>query len=185
MTKEYSTQLKSPAQNWILIGIPFLSIIGCLMHFIYDWSNKLTVVGVFAPVNESIWEHLKLTFWPILIWWFIGYLFYNKNMSISKWLISCTVSELICPIVIVCFYYTYTGALGIESLALDIFSLFLGIITAQSLAFHIYKYAKPRYISIYTSAIVLIFLITAFTAFTFIPPHIPLFKNSLTGTYGI
>ena len=42
---------------WIIC---FLSILaGSARHFLYDlWPNPLT--AVFAPVNESVWEHLKL-----------------------------------------------------------------------------------------------------------------------------
>ena len=44
----------------------FLSILaGSALHFLYDlWPNPLT--AVFAPVNESVWEHLKLLYWPFL-----------------------------------------------------------------------------------------------------------------------
>lgn len=157
------------------------------MHFIYEWSGELSVVGVFAPINESVWEHLKLTFWPMLIWWFVGYFILSKNIkiSITQWFVSCAVAELVCPLVIVSFYYTYTGALGIESLVLDIFSLILGVAIAQGLALHLYKKLKFGPICLYIAIIVLILLATAFTVFTFDPPHIPLFKDSPTGKYGI
>ena len=38
---------------------------GAALHFLYDvWPNPLT--AVLAPVNESVWEHLKLLYWPTL-----------------------------------------------------------------------------------------------------------------------
>ncbi|MFR7832640.1 MAG: DUF6512 family protein [Blautia wexlerae] len=38
---------------------------GAALHFLYDvWPNPLT--AVLAPVNESVWEHLKLLYWPFL-----------------------------------------------------------------------------------------------------------------------
>ena len=50
---------------WIIC---FLSILaGSALHFLYDlWPNPLT--AVFAPVNESVWEHLKLLFFPVLVY---------------------------------------------------------------------------------------------------------------------
>lgn len=178
---------KNAAQHWILLGIPILFIVGFFMHYIYEWSGNSLIVGIFAPVNESIWEHLKLTFWPMLIWWIFGYIILGKkyNITASQWFTSCTVAELICSLVVLCFYYTYTGALGIESLILDIFSLFLGIVVAQYLAFHIYKTAKFSQNCLYISVAVLILLAVTFTVFTFAPPHLPLFKDSVTGKYGI
>ena len=38
---------------------------GAALHFLYDvWPNPLT--AFLAPVNESVWEHLKLLYWPFL-----------------------------------------------------------------------------------------------------------------------
>lgn len=38
---------------------------GCILHFLYQWlPNVLT--SLFSPVNESLWEHVKLIFWPYL-----------------------------------------------------------------------------------------------------------------------
>jgi hypothetical protein len=178
---------KNPARNWILSGIPILFIAGFFMHYIYEWSGCSVLVGIFAPVNESIWEHLKLAFWPMLIWWIMGYVILCKKNKISaaQWFTSCAVAELICPLVIICFYYTYTGAFGIESLILDIFSLFLGISVAQGLALHVYNYAGFSRYCLYISTAIIILLAIAFTVFTFAPPHIPLFEDPLTGNYGI
>ena len=49
----------------------FLSILaGSALHFLYDlWPNPLT--AVFAPVNESVWEHLKLLYAPFLVCGFV------------------------------------------------------------------------------------------------------------------
>lgn len=187
MFKAKSLTPSNPAQNWILLGIPVLGIVGCLMHFVYEWSGNSTIVGIFAPTNESLWEHLKMIFWPMLIWWLAEYFILGKNNKIyaSQWFTSCAVAELVCPLVILSFYYTYTGALGIESLILDIFSLFLGVAVAQCLALHVYKYARFSQYCLYISIAILILLAVIFTVFTFAPPHIPLFKDSMTGKYGI
>lgn len=187
MLKDKSPTTNGFAQKWILLGIPVLITAGFPMHFVYEWSGNSLLVGIFAPVNESVWEHLKLTFWPMLVWWLSGYFIPDKNgrISANKWFTSCALAEVTCMLVIVSFYYTYTGALGIESLILDIFSLVLGVIVAQVLALHVYKYANPCQNCMYISIIVLVLLAVAFTVFTFNPPHLPLFKDSLTGYYGI
>jgi hypothetical protein len=57
--------MKSP---WLrrLVCFLGLALVGTGLHFVYDlWPNWLT--AVFAPVNESIWEHLKLLYWPLLV----------------------------------------------------------------------------------------------------------------------
>jgi hypothetical protein len=42
---------------------------GSALHFVYGWSSQNALVGLFAPVNESIWEHAKLVFLPPLLWY--------------------------------------------------------------------------------------------------------------------
>lgn len=38
---------------------------GCALHFLYKWQPN-AVTALFSPVNESLWEHVKLVFWPFL-----------------------------------------------------------------------------------------------------------------------
>ncbi len=178
---------RTKPEGWILLGIPILSILGSLMHFVYDWTGKITVVGILAPINESVWEHLKLTLYPMILWWLLGYFIFRKKYNISKeqWFSTAVIAVITCPLVILTFYYTYTGALGIESLILDIFSLFLGIIISQFLALHLYKFAKFNTLTYFIAIIIFILLIITFTIFTFTPPHLPLFLDSVTGKYGM
>lgn len=173
-------------KRWYLLGIPVLFLTSGFMHFIYGLTGNCVLIGIFAPVNESVWEHLKLCFYPIILWFTLGY-FINKPYidSISNWIISCTVSEITCMLTILCFFYTYTGALGIESLFLNVFSLFLALALAQYLSLHIYLKGKFTSWWVYFCILLLIILVFLFTYFTFNPPHIPLFMDGPTGTYGI
>lgn len=50
-----------------VMGILFTIILGSLSHFFYEWSGNFFLVGLFSPVNESVWEHLKLLFYPALL----------------------------------------------------------------------------------------------------------------------
>ena len=38
---------------------------GCVLHFLYEWLPN-AATSLFSPVNESLWEHIKLVFWPFL-----------------------------------------------------------------------------------------------------------------------
>lgn len=75
-------KVKDVTRYLILLGIPFISMVGSIMHFIYDWSGKLVLVGIIAPVNESVWEHLKLTFLPTIFWWVFSYFILSKRDNI-------------------------------------------------------------------------------------------------------
>ena len=170
---------------WFLLGIPIISLLGSLMHFAYDLSEKSILVGIFAPVNESIWEHLKLSVYPTFLWYILGSLLFEDKISVYNWFTCCTISVITSTIVIVSFYYTYTGALGIHSLFLDIFSLFLGILIAQCLSLHIYNYADITKFGFYLSILISLLIFIGFTKFTFSPPKSPIFMDPNTQQYGI
>jgi hypothetical protein len=178
---------QSKMKKSILISIPILFIISGPMHFLYDFTGKLSIIGAIAPVNESPWEHLKLVFYPILVWWIIFYFRARKKAGFAKekWIVSTAAASLTAPLTIVLFFYSYTGAFGVEILALDIFSTLLALAVGQCLAYHLYKYAKPsRLVSILSLAVVIV-LILMFVTFTFGAPHIPLFRDKNTGSFGI
>lgn len=50
-----------------VISTIFIMILGVVLHFTFEWANNNILVGTFSPVNESIWEHLKLLFFPMWI----------------------------------------------------------------------------------------------------------------------
>ncbi len=50
-----------------MIAFIVASILGVIFHFVYNWTGGNRLIGFFVPVNESIWEHLKLVFYPIAL----------------------------------------------------------------------------------------------------------------------
>lgn len=187
MRTDRTSQKKDSFVKWMLLGIPILFVLATPLHFLFERSNQTVIVGVFAPVNESPWEHLKLTFWPLLIWFIIGYLLFGRKQkgACAKYALSCVVAEIVCALFILSFFYTYQGALGIKSHILNILALLLGLIISILVSIHVYKYAKPSTLDGVISILILILLAILFIYLTFYPPHIPLFQDSLTGTYGI
>ena len=180
-------KINQNARKWILWGIPVISLFGSMTHSIYKWTGQIMIAGIFSPVNESIWEHLKMSLWMTLIWWIAGYFILGRKAKLSarQWFAAASVSLLVCPLFITVFYYTYTGAFGIHSLILDVASLFIGVILAQYSALHIYNFAKVPRRGLYPVLIFILLIITVFIVFTFLPPHIPLFQDSISGQYGI
>ncbi len=62
-------------KRWEIAGIFWIIIIGSLLHFTYEWSNKSLIVALFSPVNESVWEHLNWVIgrsvFMLIEYWFI------------------------------------------------------------------------------------------------------------------
>lgn len=172
-------------ERWILIGIPVLFIIGSLWHSIYEFTGNKFLVGLFAAVNESIWEHTKMVLIPIIAWFLIYYLVFSKKHKINKdkWLTSLLVSLITSIISIPMLYYFYTSAFGIESIVCDILILFLAIAFGQSLALHIYRYSKG--INHNLVSVILILIVGGYIFLTLSPPKIPMFRDGITKKYGI
>ena len=103
----------------------------------------------------------------------------------AKIAVTGAVAEIISILFIVAFFYTYTGAFGVESLAVDILSLLLGLVVAVVTARCVYLRTKPGGMAAFLAVIVLAALAAAFIYFTFAPPHLPIFQDPETGLYGI
>lgn len=162
-----------------------LFIIGSVIHFLYDLSGKNIIVGLFTPVNESVWEHSKMVLLPTIFWWSIYYIKNHEKMNIDKrrWFTGALVALIVASISIPLLYYFYSKAFGLNVLAIDIFILFLALLFGQSLGFHFYKHSKG--INLAITIFIIIGIILIFAVFTINPPHLPLFKDGPTGSYGI
>lgn len=162
---------------WNLLGIIVVSALSIPLHFIYEWSGQLTIVGMFAPINESIWEHLNLVFWPLLIWWGVGYLLFKdrKSLSLTPWLVASSVSVFISMVFIVSWYYVLNGALNVETSLTNIISIFIAVPLSQLIGMHVYRVIQPRSIYRVMSILFLIIVGALFIYFTFNAPDLPLF----------
>lgn len=164
-------------KSYILAGIPVIFFVGSIFHFLYQWSGQSTLIAMISPVNESVWEHLKLVLWPTILWWLVGYYTIGKkaNSTPQLFAVCCLCSLLVSMTTILAFFYTYTGILGIESLMLDILGMLIGIILGQLMALHIVKYCNPSSYWLYISVFIIAVIVIMFVAFTFSPPKLPIF----------
>ena len=180
MKATYSTPTKEFAKVYHWIGIVVVCIASVPLHFLYDWVGELSIVGMFTPINESIWEHLKLVFWPLLLWWGAGYLIFRnkKDLSLEKWFTAGGMSIFISMIFIVSWYYTWVNGLGIESSIIDIGSLFIAVPLAQLIGIHVYRVVQPRKIYLVIATLFLILAAGMFIWFTFDTPDMPIFIPS-------
>ncbi len=166
-----------------LEGFVFVSIIGSISHFVFKWSGYSLAVGLFFPVNESTWEHLKLLFFPYLIWTVIEYYLMKKEKGIF---ISKLIGVICGMLSIIIFFYTYTGVFGKSIEILNILSFFIGAGIAFIIDSYLIKSEKFKSSQLDTIAIAVFIAISAvFLIFTIAPPFIPLFKDPINSTYGI
>ena len=158
----------------------FISILGVLLHFTYEWSGDNPAVGLFSAVNESTWEHLKLIFFPMLLLTMIEFLWSHiqEKPLPENFLPARTIGILSGMAFIVVVFYTLNGVLGRNYEILNIALYFAGVIYA--LRTENRSGARQMCINDYVSMTILAILAVAFFAFTNYPPELGIFADPTT-----
>lgn len=161
-------------RTYLIIGFIFASVLGTLSHFFYDWSGESPLIGLFSPVSESTWEHMKLIFFPILL--YSAFMPAGLKKDHPALPAALLMGSLIGTFSIPVLFYTYSGILGRDFFPADIAVFFAGLLIAFFCAW-IWKDSETIYR--YRLGIFLITAITAmlFFVFTFLPPDIGLFAE--------
>ena len=167
---------------WQFGGFIAVSLMGVLLHFLYDWTGESVIIAPFSGVNESTWEHMKLLFFPLFIFALIESRFFKdyENFWCVK-LAGSTAGLLAIPIL----FYTYNGAFGKSPDRLNIMIFFISAALVFLLESRLFKKESfscknPKIAFGLFCGIGLLFVV-----FTFFAPKIPLFEDPLTGRYGI
>lgn len=169
--------------TWEITGVFFIIILGSLLHFTFKWTGFWTPAAVISAVNESVWEHLKLGFWPAFLFGLIeAAVMYKgvKNFLLAK---ACVLYVI--PMSIIIFYYLYTSILGHHLLIIDILIFVLSVVIAQALSYGILLTDRPYTAAQAISAFLVIVAVLAFSLFTYHPLKTHLFQDPITGQYGI
>ena len=175
--------MKKSILRWELGGIAFIVVLGSLLHFAFEWSGGAIPVASIAAVNESVWEHLKLGFWPALVYAALEYSRFGK--SANNFHFAKTIGIYLIPITIVVLFYAYTAILGHDLLIADIAIFVVAIIVGQLVSYRLLT-ASPLSARLNRFApIALAVLGILFVLFTFYPPQVPLFRDPISGGYGI
>ncbi len=175
--------LKKSLKLWQIGGFIFTAIGGVLLHFLYDWMNQSVIAAPFSAVNESIWEHMKLLFFPMFVFALIEYKSAGKSFE-NFWCAKLT-GIITGVILIPVLYYTYTGALGVHADWFNIVIFFIAAGVTYSLENLLLK-SQMNFCKSSSLAFWVLCLVAAlFVVRTFVQPKIPLFQDPTTGNYGI
>lgn len=158
----------------MIIGIITTSLSGVLLHFLFEWSGNNEIAGLISPVNESLWEHLKLLFFPMLVFTVLAY----KNCKTQYPCIglSLNIGNISGCLMIPFLYYSYSGILGRNITFIDISIFFISTFFAFFIATKLVLKCK---IQKYENTIWCLMLIITilFFIFTFFPPSLGLFSD--------
>ena len=169
---------KNTLLRFQIFSVIFTWILGTILHFTYDWSNKNAIVGAFSAINESTWEHLKLLFFPMLITTIIGYFYLKPKEEYKNFLCAKTIGILVALAFVIVFFYTYTGIIGTNFAILDIGVFFVGVFLGEYTAYKLTN--KISGCKNGLAAFILIVLFICFIVFTYNAPQIGLFRDPLS-----
>lgn len=163
-----------------IIGFIFVSIAGVLLHFAYDWTGNNPFVGLFATVNESTWEHMKLLFFPMLVFQAFQCLKLKDTYPgiFCGGLYATIISTFSIPVL----FYGYQAILGETNAVVNISIFFISVLIGMIWNYLLATRAEGncRFIIFLT-----ILLIMGFFFFTSHPPKGILFQEPYANTCGI
>ena len=167
---------------WQLIGFGVTSLGGTLLHFLYDWLGNASWIAPFSGINESTWEHMKLLFWPMFIYAIVQSFFFRNRRDF--WCVKLR-GILLGLILIPVIFYTYNGVIGKSPDFINITIFFVSAAIAYICETRLFKADRLHCNAPKIAVTVLCVIAFLFVVFTFRTPAINLFKDPITGGYGI
>lgn len=161
-------------KKYFISGFIFVAIAGTLCHFLFEWTGHSFLVGLFCPVNESTWEHIKLLFFPALI--YILFLNLRFKSFCPKLTNALFFGLLLGCLSIPVLFYTYSGIWGTHVFFMDILVFLAGVaIFFVATWMVLYKEWITQYEKLLFVLIAALF--TAFLIFSYLPLPIGLFSD--------
>ena len=165
----------------LIIIITFL--LSFPIHFIHD-KFPCFFTSIFTPVNESVWEHMKIIYTSILLSSIIEYFIYKKKkITFNNFIISIPISAILGIIFYLVVYsiidlfipHNFFIAIGLMLIAY----IFSNIISYKILN----KKEIPNQKELGISLILISYIV--FTHLTYYPPNISLFIDPITNKCGL
>lgn len=164
---------------YTVIGALFTSIVGTLSHFFYEWSHQNFFVGLFAPINESTWEHMKLLFFPMLLYFILTWNYIRQDYPCISYAYPWGI--LAGTFAIPILFYTYSGILGRNYTPIDILIFYISVILAFTIIYKKTLSCQEKNISSGKIPILpwlpVLLLTACFFAFSVFPPSLGIFTS--------
>ena len=174
--------MKRAVFHWELFGFAVVALFGTVLHFLYDWLGEAMWIAPFSGVNESTWEHMKLLFWPSFIYAGVQSFFFKayKNFWCVK-LRGILAGLLLIPL----FFYLYNGIIGKSPDFVNISIFFVSAALSFLYEVRLFALDKPSCKSPKRAIITLCVIALLFIIFTFRTPHLAIFRDPVSGGYGM
>ncbi len=157
-------------------------LLSFLTHFIYNIFPNI-ITSFFFPVNESIFEHMKMIYTTTIIYSIIDYIILKKEkIKFNNFPLQLYLTSILGIITYLIIYLPINYFIK-EFLPLSIFILLLVYALMQQLSYYLLtKKQLPLLNKLSILLIIITFIILIFL--THNPPHTPIFYDTSTNTYG-
>ena len=167
-----------------IISFFIIILLSVLFHFLYEWFPNI-IFSIIFPVNESIWEHMKLLYSGFIIWGIFEYIILKKcnitfyNYFYQLFLISIT-SILFYLIMYIPLYQVFG-----ENIFISIGLLIIVILLEEIFSYNLLlNYKRITILNKFSVILILLFYIV-FGSLTYNPLKNYLFYDILNNKYGI
>lgn len=175
--------MKNTLVKWQFAGFLFTAAAGTLLHFLFDWTQQNLLAALFSAVNESVWEHMKLLFFPMFLFAIVQEHLSGEQFP-NFWNVKLR-GILYGLILIPVLFYTYTGVFGVRIDWINICIFYLADAASYLLETRLLQKRKAVLLPSEASLLLLCLVALLFTILTFYPPSIPLFQDPATQLYGL
>ena len=170
--------MKKTVLLWSFFGFAATVLAGTILHFLYTWLGEPLWIAPFSAINESTWEHMKLLFWPMLIFAAPEGIAFRPHESLWRtfWCIklcSITLGIALIPIL----FYTYNGVIGKSPDWINIAIFFVAAAAAYAYEARLFNTTSARCKSQRIAIAALLAIALLFVVFTFATPSLAIFKD--------
>ena len=166
---------------WETGGVLMVFLVGTAVHIAGHFISVTQPTLGLVTVNESLWEHLKMGFWPLVVLGVIQYPWLgedNDNFLVAKVASAFTVMGTV--FVLVTAYNQFSS----EPVLIDIITFAVSCCLGQVVSYRVLQ-ADP--VGRQTRRVALggaVAVAVSFWVFAVAPPPLELFQDPMTGGYG-
>ena len=161
----------------IIFGLSFLT------HFVYK-IIPVDLFAIFFPVNESIFEHMKMIYTTFLIDGIILCIFLRKkNIKFNNFFSCLFLSSIISIISFLTIWLPIYYRIG-ENIVITLIVLFISICISQIANYYVLSSNHNKVLNYISFGFTILFIII-FAYFTYYPLHNDFFLDPLNEKYGI
>lgn len=166
-----------------LIAILNIFIISFPAHFLYKFFPN-TITSIMFPVNESIFEHMKIIFTSTIIYSLIDYIILKlNNIKYNNFFFQLFYTSFISIPIFLIIYLPIRFLIG-EYLILTLLLLFITYIISQIISYYILISKSFFFLNIISIPLIII-TYSIFTYLTYCPPQNYFFYDTIINSYGI